>query len=66
MYLAVRLPFSLTQSCSLVDGVADSASCVTQEDRILCWELVSKRGSAWILHYQRSASAETARLPFPS
>ncbi|TNY17016.1 class II chitin synthase [Rhodotorula diobovata] len=29
------------------------------EDRILCWELVSKRGSAWILHYQRSASAET-------
>lgn len=31
------------------------------EDRILCWELVSKRGSAWLLHYQRSAYAETVR-----
>lgn len=29
------------------------------EDRILCWELVSKRGSAWLLHYQRSAYAVT-------
>ncbi|GAA6030305.1 hypothetical protein JCM8097_009038 [Rhodosporidiobolus ruineniae] len=29
------------------------------EDRILCWELVSKRGSRWVLQYQRSASAET-------
>lgn len=29
------------------------------EDRILCWELVSKRNSAWLLHYQRSAYAVT-------
>ncbi|KAI5479453.1 chitin synthase, glycosyltransferase family 2 protein [Pseudohyphozyma bogoriensis] len=29
------------------------------EDRILCWELVAKRGSAWILQYQRSAFAVT-------
>lgn len=29
------------------------------EDRILCWELVAKRGSAWVLHYQRSAYAVT-------
>ncbi|GAA5934409.1 uncharacterized protein JCM15063_004568 [Sporobolomyces koalae] len=29
------------------------------EDRILCWELVAKRGSAWLLHYQRSAYAVT-------
>ena len=29
------------------------------EDRILCWELVSKRNSAWLLHYQRSAYAIT-------
>ncbi|ORY77216.1 glycosyltransferase family 2 protein [Leucosporidium creatinivorum] len=36
------------------------------EDRILCWELVAKRGSAWLLHYQRSAYAVTDvpdRLP---
>ncbi|PWN49957.1 putative Chs4-chitin synthase 4 [Violaceomyces palustris] len=29
------------------------------EDRILCWELVSKRDSAWILHYVKSAQAVT-------
>ena len=29
------------------------------EDRILCWELVSKRGGSWILHYVKSASAIT-------
>ena len=29
------------------------------EDRILCWELVAKRNSAWLLHYQRSAYAIT-------
>jgi hypothetical protein len=34
------------------------------EDRILCWELVSKRGSAWLLQYQRSAYAETVRPSF--
>lgn len=34
------------------------------EDRILCWELVAKRGSAWLLHYQRSAYAVTVRPRF--
>ncbi|EPQ26218.1 uncharacterized protein PFL1_06153 [Pseudozyma flocculosa PF-1] len=29
------------------------------EDRILCWELVSKRDCAWILHYVKSAQAVT-------
>lgn len=29
------------------------------EDRILCWELVSKRNEAWILHYVKSAKAVT-------
>jgi len=29
------------------------------EDRILCWELVAKRDSAWVLQYQRSAYAVT-------
>lgn len=29
------------------------------EDRILCWELVSKRGASWILHYVKSAYAVT-------
>ncbi|SCV73964.1 BQ2448_6394 [Microbotryum intermedium] len=29
------------------------------EDRILCWELVAKRNSSWVLSYQRSAFATT-------
>ncbi|KAJ3129426.1 Chitin synthase, class 1 [Physocladia obscura] len=29
------------------------------EDRILCFELVSKRGASWILKYVRNAKAET-------
>lgn len=29
------------------------------EDRILCWELVAKRGDAWILKYVASAKGET-------
>jgi chitin synthase len=29
------------------------------EDRILCWELCSKRDAAWILHYVKSAQAVT-------
>lgn len=35
------------------------------EDRILCWELVAKRGSAWVLHYQRSAYAVTVSSTLP-
>lgn len=31
------------------------------EDRILCWELVAKRGDAWILKYVKSATGETVR-----
>ncbi|KAL4401441.1 Chitin synthase 4 [Malassezia pachydermatis] len=29
------------------------------EDRILCWELVTKRDSAWLLRYVKRAQAET-------
>lgn len=29
------------------------------EDRILCYELVSKRGASWLLHYVKNAHAET-------
>ncbi|VVT49687.1 uncharacterized protein SAPINGB_P002393 [Magnusiomyces paraingens] len=29
------------------------------EDRILCWELVAKRGEKWLLKYVRSANGET-------
>jgi cellulose synthase/poly-beta-1,6-N-acetylglucosamine synthase-like glycosyltransferase len=29
------------------------------EDRILCWELVSKRNSSWHLHYVKSAIGTT-------
>jgi len=36
-----------------------TANMYLAEDRILCWELVSKRGCAWILHYVKSAYAVT-------
>lgn len=29
------------------------------EDRILCWELVSKRNSSWILRYVKNSFAVT-------
>lgn len=29
------------------------------EDRILCWELVAKRGDAWVLKYVKAAKGET-------
>ena len=31
-------------------------------DRILCWELVSKRNSSWLLHYVKSAYVRTHYL----
>ncbi|KAG2047518.1 glycosyltransferase family 2 protein [Suillus hirtellus] len=36
-----------------------TANMYLAEDRILCWELVSKRGESWILHYVKSAYAVT-------
>ncbi|VDB96624.1 unnamed protein product [Peniophora sp. CBMAI 1063] len=36
-----------------------TANMYLAEDRILCWELVSKRGGAWLLHYVKSAYAVT-------
>lgn len=36
-----------------------TANMCLAEDRILCWELVSKREGSWILHYVKSAYAVT-------
>ncbi|PCH40454.1 glycosyltransferase family 2 protein [Wolfiporia cocos MD-104 SS10] len=36
-----------------------TANMYLAEDRILCWELVSKRGASWILHYVKSAYGVT-------
>ncbi|KAJ3575497.1 hypothetical protein NP233_g1057 [Leucocoprinus birnbaumii] len=36
-----------------------TANMYLAEDRILCWELVSKRGGSWILHYVKSSYAIT-------
>src|SRR5207253_1465160 len=35
------------------------ANMYLAEDRILCFELISKRDSQWVLHYVKSAYAET-------
>jgi chitin synthase len=36
-----------------------TANMYLAEDRILCWELVSKRGGSWLLHYVKSAYGVT-------
>jgi len=40
-------------------GSVFQANMYLAEDRILCWELVSKRGCDWILRYVKSAKAHT-------
>ena len=36
-----------------------TANMYLAEDRILCWELVAKRGERWVLKYVKSATGET-------
>ncbi|THH18657.1 hypothetical protein EW146_g2370 [Bondarzewia mesenterica] len=36
-----------------------TANMYLAEDRILCWELVPKRGGSWVLHYVKSAYGVT-------
>jgi len=36
-----------------------TANMYLAEDRILCWELVAKRGESWVLKYVKSATGET-------
>lgn len=58
----VRLYFISSSSLSLISLLASdlwTKNMYLAEDRILCWELVSKRDSAWVLHYERSAYAVT-------
>ncbi|KAJ3116646.1 Chitin synthase, class 2 [Nowakowskiella sp. JEL0407] len=46
---------------TLHNGEADvfSANMYLAEDRILCFELVTKKGEKWVLKYVKSAKAET-------
>lgn len=48
---------------TLQGGTSDadifSSNMYLAEDRILCWELVSKRNSSWVLHYVKRAQAVT-------
>ncbi|WFD29765.1 chitin synthase [Malassezia sp. CBS 17886] len=41
------------------DSDVFSSNMYLAEDRILCWELVTKRGEAWLLRYVKTAQAET-------
>ena len=55
---------SLRRICILlkieyVTFLACSSSLSSKISQILCWELVSKRGGSWILHYVKSAYAVT-------
>jgi len=43
------------------DADLTTSNMYLAEDRILCWELVAKRGDAWILKYVKSATGETVR-----
>jgi chitin synthase len=36
-----------------------TANMYLAEDRILCWELVAKRGERWVLKYVRGCTGET-------
>jgi len=41
------------------DADVFTANMYLAEDRILCWELVAKRGEKWVLKYVKSATGET-------
>lgn len=41
------------------DADVFTANMYLAEDRILCWELVAKRGERWVLKYVKSAKGET-------
>ncbi|GAA6062856.1 hypothetical protein JCM10212_006109 [Sporobolomyces blumeae] len=41
------------------DADLTTSNMYLAEDRILCWELVAKRGDAWVLKYVKSATGET-------
>ncbi|KAF3930796.1 hypothetical protein ABW20_dc0106460 [Dactylellina cionopaga] len=41
------------------DADVFTANMYLAEDRILCWELVAKRGERWVLKYVKSATGET-------
>ncbi|GAA5991239.1 hypothetical protein JCM11641_004030 [Rhodosporidiobolus odoratus] len=42
-----------------VDAGLTTSNMYLAEDRILCWELVAKRGDAWVLKYVKAAKGET-------
>ncbi|GAA5864069.1 hypothetical protein JCM3774_006369 [Rhodotorula dairenensis] len=41
------------------DASLQESNMYLAEDRILCWELVAKRGDAWVLKFVKSAKGET-------
>ncbi|BGP41655.1 Chitin synthase, class 3 [Rhodotorula kratochvilovae] len=41
------------------DANLQTSNMYLAEDRILCWELVAKRGHAWVLKYVKKARGET-------
>ncbi|KAI8825096.1 chitin synthase-domain-containing protein [Fimicolochytrium jonesii] len=43
----------------VADSSIFSANLYLAEDRILCFELVAKKGSNWVLHYDSRAKADT-------
>jgi chitin synthase len=43
----------------LAEGKEIESESTLTKDRILCWELVSKRECKWTLHYVKSAYAIT-------
>jgi chitin synthase len=51
------------------DADVFTANMYLAEDRILCWELVAKRGEQWVLKFVKSAVGETdvpSKMPHPA
>lgn len=65
-YKALRgRPLASYFNGEIMHGGADifSANMYLAEDRILCFELVTKRNEAWILKYVKRARAEVYSSP---
>ena len=51
--------YESTRKCGVDADEFVKHSMYLAEDRILCWELVAKRGDSWVLKFVKAAQGET-------